>query len=314
MKKLLRIGAFASIMAALVFAGCGNAEEDESSVTSNSGDGKFSDWNVNDIVSFGHWPQTIKAADVTITSETKTAGMFTYYKGSDGEWYAKTAENAYESGYSYSDGTTVGLGGTSEKYFKVEPVKWRVLTDNYSGKKLLLAESILVNKRYDASSNNYEDSEIRSWLNEEFLSTAFSADEQADIAVTTVDNSERSTNPDANAAQFGYGENEYACDPTKDKIFLLSEQEVTTAAYGFDVNIYDIYDPKNARIRVTTDFSRASGVWQRTESDYSGGWWLRSPNAGIADCARCVDHDGRADVSGDVYQCRTGVVPALCLK
>ena len=69
----------------------------------------------------------------------------------------------FESDYVYSDGTTVGKGGTSEKYFKVEPVKWRVLTDNYSGKKLLLAEDILIAKRFDDLRNNYKESEIREY-------------------------------------------------------------------------------------------------------------------------------------------------------
>ncbi|MBO4404387.1 MAG: InlB B-repeat-containing protein, partial [Treponema sp.] len=124
---------------------------------------------------FGRWPQTVKTADVTIKNETKRAGMFTYYKGSDGEWYVKVVENPISSAYTYSDGTAVGWGGTSEKYFKVEPIKWRILTDNYSGKKLLLAENILVNcAYYDNTStrtingnnvyvNNYEHSRVRAY-------------------------------------------------------------------------------------------------------------------------------------------------------
>ena len=135
-----------------------------------------------DLVTFGLWPQTIIAAGVTVdknTCQKQDHGAFTYCKGSDGEWYVEQAEKAWESGYKYSDGTTVRRGGTSEKWFKVEPIKWRVLTDNYGGNKLLLAESILIGKRYDDNKNNYKDSEIRAWLIGDFLQSAFTSAQRA---------------------------------------------------------------------------------------------------------------------------------------
>ena len=280
--------------------------------------------NINHIInpdSFGSYPQTIKSADVVINENiTKTAGVFTYYKGSDGAWYAKLAEHAYGSSYIYSDGTTVRQNGASYRYFKVEPIKWRVLTDNYSGKKLLLAENILIGKRYDDSSNNYANSEIRSWLNGDFLQTAFTAEERALIAYTTVDNSARSTNPDASATQWNSGNNSYACENTNDKIFLLSEQEVTTEAYGFDEDPYayagDGTHTESTRIRVTTDFAKASGAYQSTSAGMGGWWWLRSPDYNDSYFARVVNDDGDAD---DGYYSLVrdesgGVVPALCIE
>ena len=99
-------------------------------------------------VYFGVWPQSVLPATSTVTVDetvSVTMGANTYYLGSDGNYYAKCTENAWGSGaeYKYHDGTQVGRGGTTTRYFKVEPIKWRVLTDNYSGKKLLLAENIL---------------------------------------------------------------------------------------------------------------------------------------------------------------------------
>ena len=274
---------------------------------------------VGDIISFGAWPQTIKSEDITITNETKVVGMFTYYKGSDDEWYAKSSENSQKYNCKYSDGTIVGQGGTGEKYFKVEPINWRVLTDNYSGKKLLLAESILVNKRFDDKSNNYEDSEIRSWLNGYFLNTAFSDGEQSDISIIRIDNSSLSTNPDEDATLWENGENQYACDNTEDKIFLLSVQEVTTASYGFDTDPYackgDGIHEGSSRIRITTDFAKASGAWQSTETGYGGWWWLRSPYYNEDNYVRHVYIDGVAAREGSaVYTEEGGVVPALCLE
>jgi hypothetical protein len=123
-------------------------------------------------VYFGSWPQTIKASGVTVdTSTTKTMGAATYYLGSDGYWYAKVTAAPYGSGYTFTNGTAVTSG--TEYYFKVEPIKWRVLE---SGK--LLAESVLANVAYypyynvnrtigskTVYPNNYQYSRIRAYLN-----------------------------------------------------------------------------------------------------------------------------------------------------
>src|SRR5574344_1007304 len=123
---------------------------------------------------FGSWPQTIKASGVTVdTNTTKTMGANTYYLGSDGYWYAKVKAAPYNNAtdYTFTNGTTVTKA--SIYYFKVEPIKWRVLE---SGK--LLAESILANVAYypyykvnrmidgkTVYSNNYQYSRIRAYLN-----------------------------------------------------------------------------------------------------------------------------------------------------
>ena len=217
---------------------------------------------------FGDFPQTVSAIS-DYSSDTVYNG---WYLGSDGYFYAKTKETAYESGYKYSDGTAVAQSGAnSYKYFKVEPIKWRVLTDNYSGKRLLLAESILVNHWYAASSNNYAKSAIRAYLNDTFWNTAFTASAKSKIdEETTIDNSATSTNPNSNPRMWYGGTNTYACENTKDKIFLLSEKEATTAEYGFAQ--YSSYGAGNTRIRMTTDFAKASGAYQNTNAGY-GGWW-----------------------------------------
>ena len=302
---------------------------------------------VKEIVFFGSWPQTIKAADVTITDEIKSAGMFTYYKGSDGEWYVKCAENSYSYNYAYSDGSTVGREKKSEKYFKVEPIRWRVITDDYRGKKLLHADSILVNfAYYDYSdvtrtisgetvySNNYMHSRIRAYLNglsyqkkkdssaeqvenseyygKGFLQTAFTPEEIEKIATVIVDNSARSTNPDKSPSLWNIGKNLYACNNTEDKIFLLSEQEVTTQTYGFDV--YNAYGEGNTRIRITTDFAKASGAYQSATDGFGGLWWLRSPYYGYDGFAHYVSIQGVANDIYNYYFNHGGVVPALCLE
>ncbi len=263
-------------------------------------------------VLFGDWPQTIKADSVTV-DETKSVmmGDFTYYKGSDGAWYAKCIEKAFESGYKYSDGTDVAQeSANSTKYFKVEPIKWRVLTNDYNGKKLLLAENILAAHRYAASSNNYKDSEIREWLNGTFLGAAFTSTAQNQIATTNVDNSADSTTDNENNLDKATS---YACENTSDKIFLLSEQEVTNSDYGFTA--YAAYGTGNSRIRMTTDWSKAGGAYQSAGyyGYYGGWWWLRSPSYLSSSSARGVYIFATADYSISVDSRGAGVVPALSI-
>ncbi len=264
-------------------------------------------------VTLGRWPQTIKQlSSIIITNITKTVGIFTYYKGSDGEWYVKATENAFDSDYRYSTGIKVKQGGTSEQYFKVEPIKWRVLTDNYNGKKLLLAENALINKRFDDDNSRWENSEIRSWLNEDFLSTAFSEDELKLIATMSIENDYQANNPEGNPRfSFDYSDNAFE---TEDKCFLLSTREATTAVYGFNPN-FDEAD--FTKVRKVTDFSKAYGICA-SKTDNSCYWFLRSETPGIRNRTRAVRNDGYIESDPSygikVTSSNHGIVPAICLN
>ena len=297
---------------------------------------------------FGTWPRTIKADNVTVDksdSNKKEVGMFTYYKGSDGEWYCEALENAYgtEEQYKYSSGTQVKQAGEdSYQWFKVEPIKWRVLTDDYSGKKLIFCESGLMANvpyydyyndtrtigGYTIYPNNYEHSRIRAWLNglsfqlgnatnsdhngKGFLQTAFTAEEQAAIAMTTVDNSVESTNPASAPTEFNNGVNDYACNNTTDKIFLLSEKEVTTSAYGFAE--YNVYGKGNSRIRKPTDFALANFGWLSPTAGQGGWYFLRSPVYSNSNHALIVNDVGNWIINLYLYPESPLVVPALAIN
>lgn len=322
---------------------------------------------------FGEWPQTIKAADVTVDESVyKVVGAFTYYKGDDGAWYVKQQEKAFKTTI-YSNGTEVKKEtDNSYRYFKVEPIKWCILTDNFGGKKLLLAEKILINSQFydydlfrysnnmhsithlnqyinqyyvrntDVYPNNYKESKIRAYLNglsyiikdpdcetqetndffmgKGFLQTAFNSEQQSIIANTIIDNSAITTT-DANKI-LPEANNYLLCENTIDKIFLLSEQEVTKTEYGF--SDYDKFGTGNSRIRVSTDFAMATGTFQSQVKGEGGYWWLRSPflyhNGSInrySFCALDVLHDGNPAPTDDPFSVRTsngGVCPALCIN
>ena len=245
--------------------------------------------------------------------------------------------------YKYSNGTTVKKSADNKaKWFKVEPIKWRVLTNSYGGAKLLQAESILTGGvPYYLSddsrtiggktvyANNYKYSTIRAWLNgsyeaddtqaathagKGFLQAAFTSAQASAIKTTTVDNSAASTtDAGGNITQA----TSYKCDDTSDKIFLLSEKEVTTSAYGFAA--YDKYvgdgsgTTSSTRIRQTTDFAKATGAYQNSTAGRGGWWWLRSPGYSGDGHAHDVSNYGYAFRNCIVSDRDGGVVPALSI-
>lgn len=307
---------------------------------------------------FGVFPKSVLPANSTLTvDETVFVKMCedTYYKGSDGEYYAKVKEIAHGTGteYKYSDGTQAKQSSSnSYRYFKVEPIKWKVITDSYSGNCLLLAEDILTanvpyydykissDKRTVGSdteiySNNYKYSQIRAYLNgldyyydvysnstvkktdytgKGFLQTAFTAEAQNLIAVTTVDNSSASTTDSGNNLTEA---TDYACEDTKDKIFLLSIKEATS----YDFPAYNESGSGNARIRKPTDYAMANYAYQNSTLGYGGHWWLRSPyyyyKPGYPnksyEKARYVYYNGNT-FSSSVQEDSIGVVPALSIS
>ena len=256
----------------------------------------------NDLVSFGLWPQTKKAAGLAVYERaSKTAGCFTYCRGDDGQWYSKF----------------------KDEWFKVERVFWRVLETDSSGQKFLLAEKILFAKAFNSSDNTiYEYSEIRKWLNGNsgsdresdyggepgFLQTAFTADEQKSIVDTSVANDEASTLPVefdtfTQEDKKSWSPNYYATEPTTDKIFLLSINEATRPGY-----LFGHYDDKIAkRVKTPVDFCA------KEEGARAGQWSLRSPaSQQHVNQIQIVFYDGTIVMSG--VTATHGVVPALRVK
>ena len=202
--------------------------------------------------------------------------------------------------------------------FKVEPIKWRVLEIN-NGEALILSEKILDTHMFSEESNNYADSEIRRWLNNEFYNKAFNEEEKSRIVITNVDNSESSTYPDDAAetswfeADWNSGKNIYACENTDDKIFLLSQQEITKENYGFDNN--SLYESKI--IKQGTDYARSKGLWDERYYRYglrNGLWWLRSPRWSNSGGTYSVSDNGYTYHVYNVSYINHGVVPALKIK
>ncbi len=173
-----------------------------------------------------------------------------------------------------------------------EAIEWQVLKVQ-DAKALVISKYALDCQPYhsDRVAMNWESSSLRKWLNEDFLKKAFTADEQKNIAATTVVNAD---NP-------SYGTD--GGNDTTDKVFLLSMEEAQT------------YFSTNDLRKVTpTAYAFAQGA--RTSSqEYSSnancGWWLRSPGY-IAFSAGCVTLHGAVYLQGDdVYNTIYGVRPVM---
>ena len=122
-------------------------------------------------VTYGLYPQTnVNDTDLLEAlnelTDAESNGWYLY----DNEYYAKVAATPYDSSYTFNNGTTIVSGTTY--WFKCEPITWNVLSNN-DGEYYILSSVLLDTHRYDASSNNYANSEIRTWLNNDFYNSAF---------------------------------------------------------------------------------------------------------------------------------------------
>ena len=292
-------------------------------------------------VLLGDYPQTVKAKDITVNDERYIIrGKYKYMQGSDDAWYYKCKQehSIFDRTYTYSDGTEVTKDDKDkEQYFKVEPIKWRVLTDDYNDKKLLLAEKALFWSLFDNWSsntriinnttvypNNYEYSYVRERLNDEFLNTAFSKKAQKQICDTLVINDVESTLPTNYSTlvepdNISYvlpkdGKNDYVCSDTTDKIFLLSMKEVTTVDYGFDTKLNVDFEEESTKAHSSTDYFLATIGF---DNNYAEDWFLRSPYSGTLSWGNSkygICSVSKKNISVFSVHVKVGVVPALCVE
>ena len=186
----------------------------------------------------------------------------------------------------------VSYGGEKYKkmsyhWRKVEPIQWRYLSQDGDNVQFV-SEKVLDSHVWNQTDhengiyrNNYQYSDIRTWLNNDFLEQAFYYDPSL-IQTVNVDNSAKST---------GDSSNPYACEDTQDKVYLLSYKDICNEDYGF-----------------MDDASRIAYDAYGNACDY----WLRSPLYYDDLYARHVYDDGYV-YNGYVLN-SNGVRPALTRK
>ena len=254
---------------------------------------------IDKTLTYGLYPQThvsntklLSTLNNLTTSESN--GWYLY----NNAYYAKLTAKPYESSYTFDDGTTIVSGTTY--WFKCEPITWKILKSN-NGKYKLLSTKLLDAHIYDSPSNNYKNSEIRSWLNNEFYNAAFL--DNSYIQTTEVDNSASTTNSSTN---------EYTCENTNDKVYLLSYQEYLKSSYGFSTSTSNSI----TRECKTTDYARANGAYCSTSSSYknNGYYWTRSLSSSLFHSAYRVGYGGSLGDNYYVGSTNYCVRPSLSVK
>ena len=223
----------------------------------------------------GEYPQT-KVTDNDLISKLDliTETDFQEYYSYGGEKYQKTQN------------------GQAITWRKVEPIQWHYLSQNGDNVQFV-SEKVLDSHVWNQTGhengiypNNYQYSDIRTWLNNDFLEQAFYYDSSL-IQTVNVDNSTKRT---------GDSSNPFACEYTQDKVCLLCCKDINDEDYGF-----------------TDDASRITYDADGEAQDY----WLRSPNCydfGGDSGAYYVNLHGRLSSSYNNVHSFSGVRPALTRK
>lgn len=262
-------------------------------------------------MTYGLYPQTnvndpllISSLNALITPESN--GWYLY----NDEYYAKVSATPDSSSYEFDNGTTIASRTTY--WFKCEPIVWNVLS-NKGGNYYILSSVLLDAHGYYSSTadrtidgktvypNNYEYSDIRAWLNNDFYNSAFALD-NGNIQTTTIDNSASTTDSTSNP---------YACNSTQDRVFLPSYEDYINSSYGFSTST----DSTDTRCCKTTDWARARGAYYSTSSShlYNGVYWTRSPYSHYSYGALIVN-DGGNLYGNHVVPTSYSVRPGLSIK
>ena len=320
---------------------------------------------------FGHWPQTLERDENVIAKLNEVAGTipeytiytvlekpenWLYYENSKDIWYIdviysgtkyrgfymKEFRSAVYGSLGYSYISANHYTNHQVYWFKVEPIKWRILTT--SGNSAYIMSDIALDafwlepnrreagfykgeygvfrgtKESDVDgtyANNWEYCFLRRWLNETFYNEVFNDLQKEIIKTTHLDNSARSSNPNNDPKYYGYkenaGKNKYAdqCKDTDDKIFLLSLRDITTTAYGFNEDVR-AKDP--ARNLLATDFAKFRGAPMDIYEEKYVTWYTRSPTLGSGNSGYStfvLDRHAKGAIDSIQLIPDGGVVPAL---
>ena len=162
------------------------------------------------------------------------------------------------------------------------PIEWIIL-DGQDDRLLLLSKRALETLPYHNNDEpvTWESCSLRSWLNGEFLDSAFTSEEVVRIIPTEVDNS--GVNPD-----YRYTDGSAA---TKDKVFLLSHDEAARLLPEEDLRLCE------------------KSLHAPSYDNVISSWWLRSPGL-YPNCAEYVYRTG-AFFSGMANRMFVDVRPAI---
>ena len=172
-----------------------------------------------------------------------------------------------------------------------EPIRWIVL-ERFDDRLLVLSADVLDGRQYNHvpfQEVTWADSDLRAWMNDDFLTAAFGPAQQGIIATVCNSNEDQSVTGAEGGAD------------TQDRVFALSETESV---------IYLSSSASRADIGAAPASAFAASGALTVSEDGTADWWLRSPGTyGFA--AQFVDAEGKPSVSGANVDVFYGVRPAL---
>lgn len=238
---------------------------------------------------FGRYPQT----EVTGDALTEAIRSASYDGGGDavvnGEKYRRLSRSSVEDADNF--------GSNEYRYFKWEPIRWRVLQND--GKTLfLLADQGLDYQQYHTSYTavTWSACTLRGWLNDTFYTTAFRSGERSAVRRQTVVN--------ANHPEYGTS----GGSDTQDNVYLLSIEEVENPDYGFPGE--QEIQSKSRQMKMS-DYASVLGADRNASGEYvgNGSWWLRSP--ATERTVSYIHYTGARQNLGNPVHYKAACVPAL---
>ena len=219
---------------------------------------------------------------------------FTSYRPINAEDALGNSSYQYDNGYQTN--TTY--------WFEYEPIKWNVL-DHDDGSLFITSEVILDSQSHyhqnkdtefihnggTGYANNYELSDIRTWLNSEFYNSALPSSKNDVVKLTTVDNSIDSTLDNTN---------EYTCNDTEDRVFLLSRSEIKE------------YLSTSQSTVSGSDYAKCQGLYVALQNDKAF-WSLRTPYPNAAYEIRYITNNGSISYDS-ISKTSLGVRPACWIN
>ena len=236
---------------------------------------EFYNWTKYEFYIQGNAENFMWYQDVTYNDIRYRGVYFIKYRPEQDTWYCEpTTEHSYQDDNGYYINNVY--------WFKFETIQFKVLgyysstntlfgssnniLDSYyfsrvSYYKMFKKKEYKQGKWYDVYGNNYEYSELRTFLNTDFYNTAFNDTCKEKINEDLVRNS---------APQFN--SHKYYCNDTYDKVFVLNEDEIFS--YGFNVSSGE----DEYRQLVVTDYAACMGCKiEYVNNKPCAKYWLRSP-------------------------------------
>lgn len=201
----------------------------------------------------------------------------------------------YAPDEAFNDKKEIFLNGVKYKgSSKYTPIEWRIL-DDMDDEYLLLSEYVLDAHNWEHLSSGiptWESSEVRRWLNEDYINQIFTEEEQEAIALTLLDNSKLS------------GSRLDGDVDTEDKLFLPSYADLMNREYGFpgtgDTPSRQTDYTKGVREKITVAggssipdlYHKKSYYWTRSRGiyDYVGVKPFYASNSGLVKAGGTVYH------------------------